>query len=299
MRLHGQTYAELTAHSVSRALELVEKWQFVGSDEKLSSAPLHELVRRLRFIEQVGLGYLSLDRAAATLSGGEMQRLRLSAQLGAGLTGALYVLDEPTTGLHFEDIRKLLGVIQGLVDKGNTVIVIEHNLDLGPSGGKHGGEIIAQGPSAEVLNHPLSPTAKALAESASPRPQRPVSDRLLTLRGASAHNLKNVTLKLPVARFNVVAGVSGSGKSTLVQKVLYPTLRLALGLASDPPLGQAKLDGAEAVKRALLVDQSPIGRTPRSVPATCCTGRSATPWPRRPRRPGQRDVVLAGRDHPV
>jgi excinuclease ABC subunit A len=278
VRLHGQTYAELTAHSVSRALELVEKWQFVGSDEKLSSAPLHELVRRLRFIEQVGLGYLSLDRAAATLSGGEMQRLRLSAQLGAGLTGALYVLDEPTIGLHPRDTDRLLTNLRALADLGSTVMVIEHDeatiraadylLDLGPSGGKHGGEIIAQGPSAEVLNHPFSPTAKALAESASPRPQRPVSDRLLTLRGASAHNLKNVTLKLPVARFNVVAGVSGSGKSTLVQKVLYPTLRLALGLASDPPLGQAKLDGAEAVKRALLVDQSPIGRTPRSVPAT-------------------------------
>ncbi len=278
VRLHDLTYAELTAQSVRRALAIVEEWQFVGSDEKVSNAPLHELRRRLRFIEQVGLGYLSLDRAASTLSGGEMQRLRLSAQLGAGLTGSLYVLDEPTIGLHPRDTDRLLGNLRALADLGSTVLVIEHDeatiraadylLDLGPSGGKHGGEIIAQGPAEEVLKHPLSPTAQALGSQPAARPKRPPPNRMLTLRGASAHNLKNVTLKLPVGRFNVVAGVSGSGKSTLVQKVLYPTLRLALGLTSEPPLGHAKLDGSEAVKRALLVDQSPIGRTPRSVPAT-------------------------------
>ncbi len=278
VRLHDLTYAELTAQSVRRALAIVTEWYFVGSDEKVSNAPLHELRRRLRFIEQVGLGYLSLDRAASTLSGGEMQRLRLSAQLGAGLTGSLYVLDEPTIGLHPRDTDRLLGNLRALADLGSTVLVIEHDeatiraadylLDLGPSGGKHGGEIIAQGPAAEVLKHPLSPTAHALGSQPAARPKRPLSNRMLTLRGASAHNLKNVTLKLPVGRFNVVAGVSGSGKSTLVQKVLYPTLRLALGLASEQPLGSAKLDGSGAVKRALLVDQSPIGRTPRSVPAT-------------------------------
>lgn len=278
VRLQGQTYAELTAYSVQRALSIVADWQFVGGEEKLSSAALHELRRRLRFIEQVGLGYLSLDRAASTLSGGEMQRLRLSAQLGAGLTGSLYVLDEPTIGLHPRDTDRLLHNLRALADLGSTVLVIEHDeatiraadylLDLGPSGGKHGGQIIAQGPAAEVLRHPQSPTARALSTEPAARPKRPSPSRQLTLRGASAHNLKNVTLKLPIGRFNVVAGVSGSGKSTLVQKVLYPALRLALGLASEPPLGTVKLDGTDALKRALLVDQSPIGRTPRSVPAT-------------------------------
>ncbi|MFO0657076.1 MAG: excinuclease ABC subunit UvrA [Polyangia bacterium] len=278
VRLQGHTYAELTAHSVQQALSQVETWRFQGGEEKLSAAPLHELLRRLRFIDQVGLGYLSLDRAAATLSGGEMQRLRLSAQLGAGLTGALYVLDEPTIGLHPRDTFRLLRNLRSLADLGSTVLVIEHDeatiraadylLDLGPSGGKHGGSIIAQGPAAVVLKHPDSPTAHALAEPMPTRTPRPLGDKQLSLRGASVHNLKNVTLKLPIGRFNVVAGVSGSGKSTLVQKVLYPTLRKALGLSTEAPLGHAKLDGIDSVRRALLVDQSPIGRTPRSVPAT-------------------------------
>ncbi len=278
VRLQGMTYAELTGQSVQAALSRVETWRFAGSEEKLSAAPLHELLRRLRFIEQVGLGYLSLDRAASTLSGGEMQRLRLSAQLGAGLTGALYVLDEPTIGLHPRDTERLLRNLRSLAELGSTVLVIEHDeatiraadylLDLGPSGGKHGGAIIAQGPAVEVLKHPDSPTAHALAEPMPTRLPRPPGDKQLVLRGASVHNLKNVTLKLPLGRFNVIAGVSGSGKSTLVQKVLYPALRQALGLTSEAPLCPVKLDGTEAVKRALLVDQSPIGRTPRSVPAT-------------------------------
>lgn len=277
-RLKGFTYPALTALPVQKVLNVVEDWHFSGNEEKLARAPLQELVRRLKFIEQVGLGYLSLDRLASTLSGGEMQRLRLSAQLGAGLTGALYVLDEPTIGLHPRDTDRLLANLRALTDLGSTVLVIEHDeatirsadhlIDLGPSGGKHGGRIISQGRADEVLADELSPTAHALRAMPPRFSARPLSDKHLLLRGAKVHNLKNVSLKLPIGRFNVVVGVSGSGKSTLVQKVLFPTLRRALGLSEDGPIVQVVLDGIEPVKRALLVDQSPIGRTPRSVPAT-------------------------------
>jgi excinuclease ABC subunit A len=279
VRVHDETYPAFTARDVAGALRVARAWSFTGNAEAIAKAPLAELVRRLAFVDQVGLGYLALDRPASTLSGGEMQRLRLSAQLGAGLTGALYVLDEPTIGLHPRDTRALLANLRQLVDTGSTVLVVEHDaetiraadhvLDLGPGGGRNGGHIVAQGPAAQVLASPRSPTGQALRETARlVRPRRGVPDAWIELTGAKANNLRDVTFRVPTGRMCVVAGVSGSGKSTLVRHVFYPALRRALGLVADDPGEFKSIKGHRAVKRALAVDQSPIGRTPRSVPAT-------------------------------
>jgi excinuclease ABC subunit A len=280
VRVAGERYHELTARSVRGALGRVKGWGFEGDQALVAKPVVAELVRRLEFLEEVGLGYLALDRAAATLSGGEMQRLRLAAQLGAGLTGALYVLDEPTIGLHPRDTGRLLGNLRRLVDLGSTVLVVEHDIDtiraadhlvdLGPGGGARGGRIVAEGSPRAVLANTESPTGRALASE--PRPRTPLAvprgHAMLELSGASEHNLKDVDVTVPLGRFVVVAGVSGSGKSTLVRQVLLPAVRQALGLVTDEPGTFTKLRGHEGVARALSVDQSPIGRTPRSVPAT-------------------------------
>jgi excinuclease ABC subunit A len=277
--MFGESFAQTTARSVASALARVRGWRFEGSEAEIAKAPHGELLRRLAFVEQVGLGYLALDRPAATLSGGEMQRLRLSAQLGSGLTGALYVLDEPTIGLHPRDTRQLLANLRSLANMGSTVLVVEHDaetiraadhvIDLGPAGGRDGGHVVAEGPAARVLSNPKSPTARALDETARiERPKRPMADAWIELTGARANNLRDVTLRVPVGRMCVVAGVSGSGKSTLVRQVFYPALRRALKLVAPEPGPHDALRGTRSVKRALAVDQSPIGRTPRSVPAT-------------------------------
>lgn len=278
VRLCGHTYSELAALEVSQALKQLAGLKFEGSSALIAKAPHAELLRRLRFVEEVGLGYLALERSAATLSGGEMQRLRLSAQLGAGLTGALYVLDEPTIGLHPCDTNKLINNLRALTATGSTVLVIEHDeatiraadhlIDLGPGGGRLGGQILAEGAAQAVLENPASPTGQALALGAAKPAPRAWPEHSLLLRGAKAHNLQSVDLRVPVGRLCVIAGVSGSGKSTLIQKVFYPALRQALGLQTQRPLKFSKLDGSQHVRRALAVDQSPIGRTPRSVPAT-------------------------------
>ncbi|HEX3770230.1 MAG TPA: excinuclease ABC subunit UvrA [Polyangiaceae bacterium] len=279
VRMFGQTYAETTARSVASALAQIKGWRFDARDALIAKAPHAELLRRLTFVQQVGLGYLALDRPASTLSGGEMQRLRLSAQLGSGLTGALYVLDEPTIGLHPRDTGRLMANLRQLADMGSTVLVVEHDaetirsadylIDIGPTGGRSGGHVVAEGPVAQVLADPRSPTARALEETGRlDRPKRPMADAWIELSGARANNLRNVDFRVPVGRMCVVAGVSGSGKSTLVRHVFYPALRKALGLVTPEPGEHAALKGTKVVKRALAVDQSPIGRTPRSVPAT-------------------------------
>ena len=279
VKLAGETYAAFTGRDVAGALAEAKRWKFKGNEAAIAKAPHAELLRRLAFVDRVGLGYLALDRPAASLSGGEMQRLRLSAQLGSGLTGALYVLDEPTIGLHPRDTRSLIANLRALVDTGSTVLVVEHDaetiraadhvIDIGPCGGRGGGHVSSEGPAAKVLSDPASPTARALAETARiERPRRPLADAWIELSGARANNLKDVTFRVPVGRMCVVAGVSGSGKSTLVRHVFHPALRRALGLVADEPGEFKSLKGHKAVKRALAVDQSPIGRTPRSVPAT-------------------------------
>jgi excinuclease ABC subunit A len=279
VRLFGVRYDSVSTYSVEQArrhfdaLTLTGRAQLIGQDIRT------ELSRRLEFLCDVGLGYLSLHRAASTLSGGEMQRLRLAAQLGAGLTGALYVLDEPTIGLHPKDTQRLLGNLRRLVDLGSTVLVVEHDadtvraadhlIDLGPGGGSTGGRIMAAGAPRDVLASPDSPTGRVL--STAPALRTPIAgkpERWLSLKGAAEHNLKNVDLELPLGRLSVVAGVSGSGKSTLIRRVLLPALRQKLGLSADEPGRHASLSGCEGIARAVSVDQSPIGRTPRSVPAT-------------------------------
>ncbi|RYZ06886.1 MAG: excinuclease ABC subunit A [Myxococcales bacterium] len=279
-RFDGEHYHEVVARSVSSLLRRLEALRFQGDCARIAEPILAELLRRVRFLVEVGLGYLSLDRSAATLSGGEMQRLRLAAQLGAGLTGALYVLDEPTIGLHPRDTGRLIGNLRSLVDLGSTVLVVEHDsetilaadhlIDVGPGGGSRGGRIIAAGAPAEVCAHAESPTGRALSTPAELREPLaiPAKHEHLKLTGASAHNLKSVDMTVPLGRFTVVAGVSGSGKSTLVRKVLLPAVRQKLGLVTEPPGPFRSLTGEGGLKRAISVDQSPIGRTPRSVPAT-------------------------------
>ena len=276
----GETYPDFTRRSVKSALQRVRSYRFVGRARTIAESIVVELERRLAFMKEVRLDYLTLDRAAATLSGGEMQRLRLAAQLGAGLTGALYVLDEPTIGLHPTDTAQLLKNLRGLVNLGSTVVVVEHDadtiraadyiIDLGPAGGTHGGQVIAEGKTANVLRNKQSPTARALTIPPKLRERQPIlpGHAQLTLKGASEHNLKRVDLNVPHGRLTVVAGVSGSGKSTLVRKVLLPALRQSLGLETDLPGAFGSLSGIKGIRRALSVDQTPIGRTPRSVPAT-------------------------------
>jgi excinuclease ABC subunit A len=280
VRVLGERYHELSARNVGSALARCKTLRFEGQLQRIATPILGELERRLAFLSDVGLDYLSLDRAAHTLSGGEMQRLRLAAQLGAGLTGALYVLDEPTIGLHPRDTGRLLGNLKKLVDLGSTVLVVEHDadtiqsadhlIDLGPGGGSRGGRVVAEGSPQQVLSMPNSPTGRALADPAPLRAPLPVEAKApaLLLKGARKNNLQAVDLSVPLGRFTVVAGVSGSGKSTLVRQVLLPALRQKLGLVAATPGAFDSIAGFAPLERAIAVDQSPIGRTPRSVPAT-------------------------------
>ena len=264
--------------SVSEAVEALREVELDGRDATIAKTPLQEALRRLSFLEEVGLGYLGLGRAANTLSGGEMQRVRLAAQLGSGLTGVLYVLDEPTIGLHPRDTGQLLGALRGLVDRGNSVLVVEHDadtiraadhvIDVGPGGGKHGGRVLSQGSLSKMKG---SVTAAALARPPHvPTKRRSTRDvSWLELSGVNHHNLQNVDVRFPLERFVAVTGVSGSGKSSLVREVLLRATREAVGMVNDQPAGEfQKIKGFRSLKRAIEIDQSPIGRTPRSVPAT-------------------------------
>ena len=280
VRVAGERYHELSGRSIDSAALRAQKLGFSKEQLPVAGPILAELRRRLDFLRDVGLGYLSLDRAAHTLSGGEMQRLRLAAQLGAGLTGALYVLDEPTIGLHPRDTGRLLANLRNLVDLGSTVLVVEHDadtiraadhlIDLGPGGGSRGGRVMAEGTPKHVLASKDSPTGRALSARPMLREPHPIAPETqqLVLSGASENNLKDVDLSIPLGSFTVVAGVSGSGKSTLIRHVLLPALRDKLKLVTEPPGRYRSLRGQQGLVRAIAVDQSPIGRTPRSTPAT-------------------------------
>ena len=284
VRLAGLRIEDVLGLPVGEARERLDAIALEGRAQRIGETPLGEAARRLAFLEQVGLGYLGLARAADTLSGGETQRVRLAAQLGAGLTGVLYVLDEPTIGLHPRDTGRLLSALRALVDRGSSVLVVEHDadtiraadhlIDVGPGGGHQGGRIVAEGAPDALLRAEGSVTGASLSRppivpARRPPPRRDARAEWLALRGARHHNLRDVDVSVPLGRFVVVTGVSGSGKSTLVREVLYRAVRDALGLVNDAPPGPFQsLDGAGALRRAVEIDQSPIGRTPRSVPAT-------------------------------
>jgi excinuclease ABC subunit A len=278
--VQGKPITHYFGQSVQRARAALQLLKLTGRDALIGDLLLQELDTRLAFLERVGIGYLGLDRAADTLSGGETQRVRLAAQLGSGLTGVQYVLDEPTIGLHPRDTQLLVRALRDLVDRGNSVLVVEHDLetileadqiiDMGPGGGRTGGHVVAQGTPAQLIANPASITGQMLAfKPAAHEPRALDKARWLKLSGAREHNLKSVDMELPLGRFVAVTGVSGSGKSTLVREVLLPGVRDALGLVNERAPGAfKKLKGQDALKRAVEVDQAPIGRTPRSVPAT-------------------------------
>ncbi|MEZ5156349.1 MAG: excinuclease ABC subunit UvrA [Solirubrobacterales bacterium] len=276
----GLSIAEYTQLSATAALEWIGALELTETERAIARLVVREVEERLSFLVSVGIGYLTLERAATTLSGGEAQRIRLATQIGSSLVGVLYILDEPSIGLHQRDNAKLIGTLERLRDLGNTVIVVEHDegtmraadylVDLGPGAGEHGGRIVAAGTPAQVIRNPSSLTGRYLSGKVEiPVPDERRSGRgELVVRGAREHNLKGVDAAIPLGTLTCVTGVSGSGKSTLVNETLYRSVANRLHRARSRPGAHDRIDGLKQIDKVINIDQSPIGRTPRSNPAT-------------------------------
>jgi excinuclease ABC subunit A len=277
----GVSIAAFTALPIARALPKLKDWEFAEREMQVAGRVIEEIRNRLEFLTAVGLDYLSLDRSAATLSGGEAQRIRLATQIGSRLRGVLYVLDEPSIGLHPRDNSRLLDTLARLRDLGNTVLVVEHDaetieradyvIDLGPGAGRLGGMLVAQGTPGEIERDPASLTGQYLCGAKSiptPPQRRRGNGKRLIIHGAREHNLKNVDIEFPLGLFIVITGVSGSGKSTVVNDIVYRALMRAIYKSREEPGAYDSIDGLEHIDKVIEIDQSPIGRTPRSNPAT-------------------------------
>ncbi len=271
---------EFTQMSVTRALQFLDELELTETEQLIGARVVKEIRERLTFLDNVGVGYLQLDRASATLSGGEAQRLRLATQIGSQLVGVLYILDEPSIGLHQRDNDKLIGTLERLRDLGNTVLVVEHDeqmmrssdwlVDMGPGAGEHGGYVVAEGPATKVERNKGSITGQFLSRQREIAvPERRTEDHgSFWVRGATMHNLKDIDVEFPVGKFVCVSGVSGSGKSTLVNEIVYKTLANRLHRLRTKPGDHAGCEGIDCYDKVIDIDQSPIGRTPRSNPAT-------------------------------
>ena len=279
--VQGRSVHDLTAVSIKEALEFFRSLELSETEKQITRQILKEITSRLDFMVSVGLDYLTLDRKSATISGGEAQRIRLATQIGSSLMGVLYILDEPTIGLHQRDNERLISTLTHLRDIGNTLIVVEHDeqtlrasdyiVDLGPGAGIHGGEIVAEGPLEAILSNPNSLTGQYLNGTLSmdiPQERRSGNGHRLTIRNAREHNLKSIDIEFPLGMLTVITGVSGSGKSTLLTDLLYPALSNRLHKSHHSEAAYDSIEGLEHLDKVINIDQSPIGRTPRSNPAT-------------------------------
>ena len=277
----GINIADLSDMSVRNALEFIRNLDLSDRDTAVAKQIKKELVSRLGFLVDVGLDYLTLSRSSGTLSGGESQRIRLATQIGSGLMGVLYILDEPSIGLHQKDNAKLLATLRNLTDMGNTLIVVEHDedtmyeadhiIDIGPGAGIHGGEVVAEGNIEEIKACKESITGSYLrGERQIPVPtdRRPGNGQKLQIIGASENNLKGVNVDIPLGQFICVTGVSGSGKSSLINEVLYKSVAAKMYRSKERPGAHKEIRGIDQIDKVINIDQSPIGRTPRSNPAT-------------------------------